>query len=144
MVLEHGVTQRRFLLAILILVEVVLFWLIFFELLHVLVEMRSLKHYLIFVHLVDLRLIFAYFRHYGGLPGDYVGTFRRGLGIVVIWSLESVLKLVYFLEELFLFDCVYVVILVQLGSYLVSFVQQLLICLFQTLYPTLFIDQNLV
>ena len=129
-VLEHGVTQRRFLLTILILVEVVLVWLIFLELLHLLIEMRSLKHYLILVHLVDLRLIFAYFRHYGGFSCDYVGSFRRGLGIVVIWSLESVLKLVYFLEELFFFDCVDVVIFVQLGSYLVSFVQQLLICLF--------------
>lgn len=91
MVLEHGVTQRRFLLTILIQVKVVLLRLIFLELLHVLVEVRSFEYNLILVDLVNLRLIFKYFRHDGGFSGDDVGSLGRGLGIVIIGSLESVL-----------------------------------------------------
>lgn len=126
-------------------VKVVLLWLAFLELLDVLVEMRSFKHDLILVDfLVNVRLIFTYFGHDGGFPGDDVGAFGRRLSVAVVWSLESVLQFVYFLEELFFFYCVDVIVLVQLCFYLVSFVQQLLIRLFQTLNPAFFVSQDLV
>ena len=68
----------------------------------------------------------------------------RSLSVAVVGSFEPVLQLIDPLDELFLFYCVDVVILMQLSLDLVPFIQQLLVCLFQTLYSALFIEQDFV
>ena len=68
----------------------------------------------------------------------------RSLSVAVVGSFEPVFQLINPLDELLLFYCVDVVILMQLSLDLVPFIQQLLVCLFQTLYSALFIEQDFV
>lgn len=62
------------------------------------------------------------------------------MGTVVTWSFKSVFQLVDLLDELFLFDGVDVVILMDLPPYFISFVQQLLIGLLHALYAVFFLE----